>query len=301
MASRSIFWWIGASTLTGVMLSIPLFHGDLAVTAWCMELSRGSDLLQWWNDVAARSLFDGGAFGAQDSGYVTIILVVAAYFWALTPWSGKAAAGLRLFSGYYLTCMLLFLVTNRGLKAFFGRARPVDVLGGNLEYSPVWLIGPYGFSEAVSKGSFTSGHTTTAMFLLPLVFWFAHSSRRFLAWPVFWLAVSWGALVGAGRVFRGSHYPGDVLWAMIICLWICAFAAYRLFGLDRRGHSPAMPFCWEPRLMIWAPMSLLALFAAAIGIKQMVFEPAWYWPLATCLSALLAWTGSIRTASLARC
>ncbi len=271
------------------------------MTAWGMELSRESMFLQWWNDVAARSLFEGDPPGAQDVSYAMLILVLAVYFCALTPFWGPKASGIRLFAGYYLACMLLFLVANRGLKAFFGRARPLDVLRGDQDYSSIWLIGPYSFSEAVSKGSFTSGHTTTAMFLLPLVFLLAHSSRRYLVWPVFVLAVSWGALIGTGRVFRGSHYPGDVLWAMIICLWICAFAAYRLFGLDRREQSPAMPSCWELRLTIWPALTLFTLFTAVIGIKQMVVEPTWYWPLVTCLSALLAWTGSIKTACLTRC
>ncbi len=300
LSSSPLWWWIGASALIGGLLSIPLFQGDLAVTAWGMELSRESMFLQWWNDVAARSLFEGDPPGAQDVSYAMLILVLAVYFCALTPFWGPKASGIRLFAGYYLACMLLFLVANRGLKAFFGRARPLDVLRGDQDYSSIWLIGPYSFSEAVSKGSFTSGHTTTAMFLLPLVFLLAHSSRRYLVWPVFVLAVSWGALIGTGRVFRGSHYPGDVLWAMIICLWICAFAAYRLFGLDRREQSPAMPSCWELRLTIWSALTLFTLFTAVIGIKQMVVEPTWYWPLVTCLSALLAWTGSIKSGCLTR-
>ncbi len=270
------------------------------MTAWGLELSRESILLQWWNDVAARSLFQGESPGAQDLTYATLILVLAVYFSALTPFWGPKASGIRLFAGYYLACMLLFLVTNRGLKAFFGRARPQDVLRGDQDYSSIWLIGPYGFSEAMSKGSFTSGHTTTAMFLLPMAVCLWCASRRSLAWSVLLLALAWGSMVGVGRVFHGSHYPGDVLWAIIICLWICAFAAYRLFGLDRRGQSPAMLSGWELQLTIWSALTLFALFAAVIGVKQMVFEPTWYWPLVLVLSTLAAWISSIKTARLTR-
>jgi membrane-associated phospholipid phosphatase len=294
-------WWVGISALIGLLLSIPLVKGDLPATSWFVGLSQESLWIQWWNEVADRTVFQGGPPGAQDVTYFSITLILFAYFCSMAPLFGRMASRIRLFTGYYSACMLLFLVVNRGLKALFGRARPLDVLCGNQDYSSIWLIGPYGFSEAVSKGSFTSGHTTAGMFLLPLVFLLAHSSRRYLVWAVLVLAVSWGALIGVGRVFRGSHYPGDVLWAMITCLWICAFAAYRLFGLDRRGQSPAMPSCWELRLTIWSALTLFALFAAVIGIKQMVFEPTWYWPLVLGVSTLLAWTGSIKTGRLARC
>ena len=294
-----LWWWIGVSALIGGLLSIPLFQADLAVTAWGMELSRESDLLQWWNAVVARSLFEGRLPGAQDVSYVVIILALAAYFLAMTPWFGNKAS-LRLFAGYYLASMMLFFVTNRGLKAFFGRARPLDVLRGDQDYSSVWLIGPYAFSEAMSKGSFTSGHTTTAMFLLPVAVYLWHASRRCLAWSVLLLALVWGGLVGAGRVFYGSHYPGDVLWAMVVCLWVSTLAASHLFGLDRREQSPGMPSCWELRLTIWSALTLFALFAAVIGIKQMIFEPAWYWSLVVVFSAFFVWVGANKTACLIR-
>ena len=292
--------WFGGSTLFGVMVSIPIFYGDLAATALGVNLAQESAWLQWWNDVSARSMFNGQSPGAQDLTYAAAILLVVAHLASLRPGLSRSWAQIRLWTGYYLSCLLLFLVFNRGMKALIGRVRPLDVLRGDQDYSPLWLFGTYSLSEAASKGSFPSGHTTTAMFLLPLTFLLLHSSRRFLAWPVFALALSWGALVGAGRVFRGSHYPGDVLWAMIVCLWISAYAAYHLFGLDRREQSPSLPNCWELRLTAWSAMAMFALFAAVIGIKQMIFEPAWYWPLVTVISALLAWKSTNKTDCLTR-
>lgn len=298
--SSSIFCWIGLSTLIGLLLSIPLIHGDLRAVDWGIRLTEESDWLQWWVEVADRSLFQGGPPGAQDPAYAAVVLALIGYFCALMPrWANKAVY-IRFCAGYYLSCMVLFLVANRGMKAFFSRARPLDVLRGDQEYSSLWLIGSYGFSEAASKGSFTSGHTTTALFLLPLGIFLWHTSHRWVAGLVLVLAVCWGFLVGFGRVLKGSHYPGDVLWATITCLWICVLAAAWLFALERRSGPPATPGLWELRVGICSALGLLGLFAILIGLTQLIYAPAWYWPLIVASGTVIAWGCALRTAALVK-
>ncbi|SDB23234.1 PAP2 superfamily protein [Desulfonatronum thiosulfatophilum] len=297
--ARMFPWFVG-SLLAGILLSFPLYHGDLAAVGWAVEVARDSPWITWWTDVSDRSLFQGEPPGAQDVTYVAVIAVLVIYIVSLAPRLTQGWAEIRLWAGYYLCCMLCFLVVNRGLKAFFARVRPGDVLRGDHIFSPMWLLGHYDLPEALSKGSFTSGHTTTAMFLLPVFFIFLHSAYRSFAGPVFVLAVAWGASLGAGRVFSGSHYPGDVLWAMIVCLWICAFTSTHLFSLHRRHGSPASPWLWELRITIFAAFALLGLFLVLIGMKEMIFYGAWYWVAATALAAYFAWTCFEKAAFLAR-
>ncbi|WP_459939384.1 phosphatase PAP2 family protein [Desulfonatronum parangueonense] len=281
-------------------MSVPLYHGDLNAVAWAVELARDSSWITWWTDVAYRSLFQGRAPGAQDLTYLTVIIALIIYVLSLTSRFNQGWAHIRLWAGYYLCCMLCFLIVNRGLKAFFARVRPMDVLHGEHIFSPMWLLGHYNLSEALSKGSFTSGHTTTAMFLLPAFFILLHSAYRSLAWPVFVLAFAWGASLGAGRVFSGSHYPGDILWAMIVCLWICAFFSTCLFSLHRRNGSPASPWLWELRVMICVSLFLLGLFIVLIAINQMIFYGAWLWVAAAVPAACFAWACFEKASSLAR-
>jgi membrane-associated phospholipid phosphatase len=282
--------WVGGSALVAGLLSIPLLHGDLSATVWNMALARNKPWLLWWSDVAGRSIFQGKSFGAQDLSYVLITIVAGLYVvTACSPRLRREWIVLRLWAGYYLGCMLCFLVVNRGMKAFFGRGRPVDVLRGDVDYSSLWLLGPYSLPDALSKGSFTSGHTTTAMFLLPMAFLVLGSSYRAYAWVVFFLALLWGLILGWGRVLSGSHYPGDVLWAMTMCLWICAFYYYHLFAMHCPEAIPSNPPLWELRLLLWFPSGLLGLFIALIGLKQTIFNFFWYWPLVAILGGIGFW------------
>ncbi|TVQ97400.1 MAG: phosphatase PAP2 family protein [Desulfovibrionales bacterium] len=300
LSSSALVWWIGTSGLIGLLLSIPLVHGDLPATAWAIHLQQDVPWLQWWSDFSDRSLFQGGPPGAQDTTYITIVLALILYGCTFFPaWAAKAKH-VRLAAGYYLSCMLLFLVTNRGMKALFQRARPLDVLRGEQTFSSIWLIGSYGFSEAASKGSFTSGHTTTAMFLVPLGIFMWYSSHRLVAWFVLFLALGWGGLVGTGRVLRGSHYPGDVLWAIIVCLWISIVVASLFFKLEKRSKALAVPRVWELRLGIWIALGMCALFAFLISIVQLVYQPTWFWPLVAILGVLSAWFSFFRVAQFIR-
>lgn len=62
--------------------------------------------------------------------------------------------------------------------------------------------------EPIHTRSFPSGHTTTSFAiaaLLLLMTWRTPNAK----WA--WLALVWAALVGVSRIYRGVHWPTDVL------------------------------------------------------------------------------------------
>lgn len=291
--------WFLASLLVGIALSIPLLGSDLAVMLAWEDASNNRAWLQWWASVSSRSLF-GGGLGAQDISHLLVGLVVLAY--GLSFWNpiGPRQTVLRTWSTYYLACLLCFFVVNRGMKVFFGRVRPSDVMRNEQDYTSMWCIGNYELADALSKGSFASGHTTMAMILLPLAFTALGRGGR--AVPLFIIALTWGLMVGWGRVINGSHYPSDILWAIIVCIWICAYVQAHLVSPNRAAGRPPPRFLEDVRLMAFFLAGLLFFFLAATGIKEMVYRFSWWWPGTTLLAGLAAWFSLRKAASRAeRC
>ena len=119
---------------------------------------------------------------------------------------------------YVIPLLLVILVSGlpaaQGVKHLVERERP----------SNLFLAHP---QEHIFYNSFPSGHTTTAFgcaFLLLLLTW---NSPR-VKWG--WGAVLWALLVGVSRIYRGVHWPSDVLAGMFCGL----FSAALVFELLKR-------------------------------------------------------------------
>lgn len=288
--------WFAIGLLAGLALSIPFLGRDLAVMLAWEEAATDSGWLQWWARVASRSVFKGGNLGAQDISHALLILVLAAYAASFWPRVSNHHPMLRARLAYYLACLLCFFLVNRGMKLFFGRVRPADIHLGDFSFTPMWSFGGYNFFEALTKGSFTSGHTTVAMALLPAAFICLRSWR--IAAPVFVLALSWGLFVGWGRVINGSHYPSDILWAVVVCIWICAMVQTYLIS-PHQAWAESVRF-WDIRLLTWFALALFFLFCVATGIKEMVFRFAWWWPAISVLASFGVWASFRRVLALTR-
>ncbi len=99
------------------------------------------------------------------------------------------------------------VVTNLIIKEHSGRVRPInsELFGKEKKFTPY-----YDFSgECKHNCSFISGHTGGAMFFLALAYIFR--SR-----VVFWLTLSFIALMATTRVVQGAHFLSDVLFSIII-------------------------------------------------------------------------------------
>jgi undecaprenyl-diphosphatase len=89
--------------------------------------------------------------------------------------------------------------------------------------------------EAIGAYSFPSGHAATS-FALAFVIWQLTRRTRYAPWG--WLGWVLAALVGYSRIYRGVHYPGDVLLGAVIGL-LAAWGAVTFFR--RRYQASGRP------------------------------------------------------------
>ncbi|MCX7924837.1 MAG: phosphatase PAP2 family protein [Fimbriimonadales bacterium] len=141
----------------------------------------------------------------------------------------KGVRGEGFQSGFrtlFLPALLAFVgsgLTAQIIKRMVPRLRPSNL--------PDAIVAP---DERIFHNSFPSGHTTTAFALAFWVFLLTQGTRyRFWGYGALVLA----GLVGLSRIYRGVHYPSDVLaGAAIGMLW----GAIAYFTLNAR-RAPAPP------------------------------------------------------------
>ncbi len=163
-------------------------------------------------------------------GWVQMVIVLAV--WGAWEWKRRAACarsdareGVHLgFKAIFLPALLAFGgsgLTAQALKRAIPRLRPSNL--------PDAIVAP---DERIFHNSFPSGHTATAF---ALAFWVFLATRgtRYRIWG--YTALLLAGLVGLSRIYRGVHYPSDVLaGALIGVLW--GAAAY--FTRNRLRASP---------------------------------------------------------------
>lgn len=109
------------------------------------------------------------------------------------------------------------------LKHTIGRPRPRMTHGGGFEFGPSFDSG---------LDSFPSGHSSASFAVATVL------ARHFpsLRWVVFPLA----ALIAASRIWRGSHFPTDVMTGVLIGVSVGLLAAYPA-AQWRQGFGQALP------------------------------------------------------------
>jgi lipid A 4'-phosphatase len=130
------------------------------------------------------------------------------------------------------------LVVNGLLKAYWGRARPTQIVdfGGTAQFTPAWEIS----DQCAKNCSFVSGEGSgaMAMTLAALLILFALRDRLPAKAYRAGQAAAWAmlAFVGWQRVASGGHFLSDVLLSMLLTTLIAAVLA-RLM-LRRDGRQP---------------------------------------------------------------
>ncbi len=128
-------------------------------------------------------------------GWAMIVLAIGLMLFRKTRRAGLAIALALILSG---------LLTDVILKNLIGRPRPF-VDQSSLYYQ--WYL--QAGSQYAQNYSFPSGHTSTAMAAMLVVFM---SFKHRHSWPAFIYVL----LMGASRVYFLVHYPSDILGGLVV-------------------------------------------------------------------------------------
>ena len=119
-------------------------------------------------------------------------------------------AGWRTRTPLTVPILINFLVTGgitQVLKTEIPRDRPSNLPWSNPQ-------------ELIYAHSFPSGHTSSAFGIAFTILFLTRASSK--AWYG-WAALAWALLVGLSRIYRGVHWPTDVLAGLLLGL-ACAAA-----------------------------------------------------------------------------
>lgn len=115
------------------------------------------------------------------------------------------------------------LLVNGVFKENWGRARPAQIqeFGGEKQYTP-----PLQATDQCSRNcSFTSGHASIGFVLLALGYAFPRQRRRWFA-----VGITFGLLVGLGRMMQGRHFLSDVIFSGLLVtmasMWLNSLMVY---------------------------------------------------------------------------
>ena len=160
------------------------------------------------------------ALAAPDANRFFSVVTHLGYEWFVVPfdvvlvlvlaWKGRMREG--LFAGLALGGSALL---NMATKQLYGRARP-DLWTSLLPEDTY---------------SFPSGHAMGSMTMAAVVILLSCRTRG--RWPVLVVVGTFAVLVGASRVYRGVHFPSDILagwtaaWAWTVAAFLMVFHHHR--------------------------------------------------------------------------
>lgn len=268
--------------------SILAWNEDLAMVTYWSTQTNVSEQLNLYAEFMDRSLFEGDGFGGQDIVYVLLVPVVLLYLISFIPKLAPKLQPLRKYTGYIIFCTLALMVINRGFKAFYGRVRPSEAMADPTLFTRIFEIGKYSLSKGFSKGSFTSGHTTTAVCIVAFAFLMIKTHKTWKITLSFLLTIGFTIAMAFGRIAEGAHYPGDTLWAAIIGILVELWAYFYLFKIPEQEQGKVDFQHQFVALRGSFTFAFLCVFILAIplGIKYTILEFEFYWPIVSVVGIL---------------
>ena len=189
-----------------------------------------------------------------------------------------AAAGASFFSEQFkknrkpaLLFLFVFLVgpgliVNVILKGYTGSPRPREVVefGGKWQYTKPLVPGTPG------KGhSFPCGHASAGFMVAVMYFYLRHRDKN-AANKVLIAGVSYGALMGFGRMAQGAHFLSDVIWAGGLVILTASLADDFLIKTGDFDYN-------RKRSGVLKPVGIAAaVLAAALAGSAFIFSTPFY-------------------------
>lgn len=195
---------------------------DLAVSGWFYRAGEG-----FW--LAGNPWIEALRNGIWNLSIAVFAFAILALGFAF---AGRPLLGVDAREAGFIFLLYLLgpiLLVNGVFKAFWGRARPVDVaeFGGAATFTPPWLPA----DQCLANCSFVSGEGSAATALLVAFAVLAPDAWRLLPRRAFALyALAGVALPAAGlalRVMTGRHFLSDTVFAVLLVLAL-ALGLHRL-------------------------------------------------------------------------
>jgi lipid A 4'-phosphatase len=177
-------------------------------------------------------LYDYGPWPGVALGVGGLIVGLLSYLWRrLQSWRR---------AGFFLAAMLAVgpgVMINGVVKPWVQRPRPRHTVpfGG---VQPFLHVGERAAADAPDTvgQSFPSGHASAGFLLMAPAFLLARRHPRW-ACAFLLLGLTWGCVLGLGRIAQGDHFASDVLWSGGM-VYLSGLVLNRLFDLVPPGRSP---------------------------------------------------------------
>lgn len=278
-----IILFISLYILNAIIISIILAPIDLNIIIFWSEQNISGSFLDKITFFMNHSMFDGDGFGGQDVSFILMIISLIVYPLSFINPLREKMKFIRMYTGFMIAVGISQTIVVRGFKAVFARVRPYQVVEDLSLYSPMWTFGKYSIDDAISKGSFFSGHTTTAMFLIVFAFIMIKTHKPWKIIVSFLISIIWAIFMGFSRLVDIKHYTSDVFWAIIICIPITAWLYFIIFNIPKRESSEleiyekGEEFRWSLLFVIVTVLFTIAI----IAFRYMFLNFIWYQPILT--------------------
>ncbi len=197
-----------------------LSNADLRLQSLFFNADKG-----WFlgNDFPWKFLYLHGNIPAIFILFASVIFLIAG-FWSIQ------FLKFRKIALFFILVLVIGpgLFVNMVFKDHWGRPRPrdIDQFGGSMQYCELWQIGVPGKGK-----SFPCGHASVGFFLMIPYFLLRNRHPKW-AVAVFAGGLSYGLLMGIGRMIQGAHFATDVLWSGGM-VYLTGLGLFYLLGLDK--------------------------------------------------------------------
>jgi len=288
---KYIILLISLYTLIAIIISIILAPIELNIIIFWSEQNISGSFLDKITFFMNRSMFDGDGFGGQDVSYIFIIISLIVYPLSFIKPIKERMKTLRMYSGFLIAVGLSTTIIGRAFKAIFARVRPYQVVGDLSLYSPMWTFGNYSIDDAISKGSFISGHTMTAIYLIAFAFFMIKTHKPWKTIISFLISIAWAILMGFSRVVDVKHYPSDVFWSIIIGIAMVTWLYFVVFNIPKResGESELYEKGEEFRWSLLFVIVTVLFTIAIISFRYIFIDIIMYQPIFVVFSLLIGY------------